>query len=52
MIMTSFAAITTRLVPLVEQELLTVLGFTSVFIVVRVVHVVQIRFIFLFVISI
>ena len=37
-IMTGFVTITTRLVPLVEQELLTVLEFTSVFNLVRVVH--------------
>ena len=38
MIMTGFVTITTRLVPLVEQELLTVLEFTSVFNLVRVVN--------------
>ena len=37
-IMTGFVTITTRLVPLVEQELLTVLEFISVFNLVRVVH--------------
>ena len=37
-IMTGFVTITTRLVPLVEQELLTVLEFTLVFNLVRVVH--------------